>query len=240
VAAVRGSAAAANPVTNQVYVANGTGNNVFVIQDSPIYNTKVRLAYNRLPDDTTVLARPGLIGKAVNRSTPGRTKMMGLLNRVGTAQMRWEWANVTDGAGTDSLMWAYGWGTDSLVWGENFVCFVPMEDQAAITGNLGLGTPFAGNPVVYAVYRVNAYPGVEEEAARPGVRTAKLPTIVRGVLMMEDRGRKTEDRAELVDISGRKVMDLRPGANDVRALVPGVYFVRETSAQAVRKVVVTR
>jgi hypothetical protein len=50
----------------------------------------------------------------------------------------------------------------------------------------------------------------------------------------------------LSDISGRKVLDLRPGANDVRALAPGVYFVRsEPSAasrepSAVTKVVVTR
>ena len=27
-------------------------------------------------------------------------------------------------------------------------------------------------------------------------------------------------------------MDLKPGANDVRALAPGVYFVREAQAQA--------
>ena len=51
--------------------------------------------------------------------------------------------------------------------------------------------------------------------------------------------------ARLLDVSGRKVKDLRPGANDVRALSLGVYFVREpqasnTKPQAVRKVVITR
>ncbi|MFO7639686.1 MAG: T9SS type A sorting domain-containing protein [bacterium] len=30
----------------------------------------------------------------------------------------------------------------------------------------------------------------------------------------------------LLDASGRKVMDLTPGDNDVRHLAPGVYFVR--------------
>jgi hypothetical protein len=40
-------------------------------------------------------------------------------------------------------------------------------------------------------------------------------------------------------------MELRPGVNDVRALAPGIYFVREASgvkreASSVRKVVVTR
>jgi hypothetical protein len=32
-------------------------------------------------------------------------------------------------------------------------------------------------------------------------------------------------RAALLDVSGRKVLDLLPGANDVRTLAPGVYFV---------------
>ena len=50
---------------------------------------------------------------------------------------------------------------------------------------------------------------------------------------------------DLFYISGRKVMVLLPGANDVRHLAPGVYFVREASgvkreASSVRKVVVTR
>jgi len=45
-------------------------------------------------------------------------------------------------------------------------------------------------------------------------------------------------------VDGRKVLDLLPGPNDVRALAPGVYFVREGEAQAqtqaIRKVVITR
>jgi len=44
----------------------------------------------------------------------------------------------------------------------------------------------------------------------------------------------------LLDVSGRKVLDLRPGANDVSRLAPGVYFVREAQTPSVRRVVVTR
>ena len=48
----------------------------------------------------------------------------------------------------------------------------------------------------------------------------------------------------LLDLTGRKVLDLAPGANDVSRLAPGVYFVREAQAQAhahaIRKVVITR
>ena len=96
-------------------------------------------------------------------------------------------------------------------------------------------------------------PGVEE-APNAEVRTANpMPTVVRGVLVLNELGTRSElsdnsvmSRAALMDVSGRKVMDLVPGANDVRALAPGVYFVREEpqatslQPQAVRKVVVTR
>jgi hypothetical protein len=49
----------------------------------------------------------------------------------------------------------------------------------------------------------------------------------------------------LLDVSGRKVLELLPGANDVRALAPGVYFVRQASsvmrdASGVTKVIITR
>jgi len=48
----------------------------------------------------------------------------------------------------------------------------------------------------------------------------------------------------LLDISGRKVLDLHPGANDVSGLCPGVYFVRavsrELSAVSCHKVILQR
>lgn len=59
-----------------------------------------------------------------------------------------------------------------------------------------------------------------------------VPTIARGVLGLRDchpvsaweTGGCTQP--VLLDASGRKVADLRPGANDVSALAPGVYFAR--------------
>jgi len=49
----------------------------------------------------------------------------------------------------------------------------------------------------------------------------------------------------LLDATGRTVMDLLPGRNDVRHLAPGVYFVRQGAqaqarVQAVRKVIIAR
>ncbi len=71
-------------------------------------------------------------------------------------------------------------------------------------------------------------------------------TVIRSVLLLAERPSSSPSVSYLLDISGRQVMDLLPGPNDVRALAPGVYFVREEpqavshKPQAVRKVVVTR
>ncbi len=86
--------------------------------------------------------------------------------------------------------------------------------------------------------------GVEERMKDEGGRMRPGPTIVRGVLFVEARGEKREARSELLDISGRKVLDLRPGANDVSCISTGVYFVRavsrELSAAGCSKVVIQR
>jgi YVTN family beta-propeller protein len=87
-----------------------------------------------------------------------------------------------------------------------------------------------------------------EESFKPQTTSRKpMPTIIRGVLALpvSPRPRVAESPC-LLDACGRKVMDLHAGANDVRALAPGVYFVREQpqaaslKPQAVRKVVITR
>jgi hypothetical protein len=55
-----------------------------------------------------------------------------------------------------------------------------------------------------------------------------------------------QNRAELLDVSGRKVQDLKPGPDDVSRLAPGVYFMREQpqaasrKSHAVRKVVIAQ
>jgi len=64
--------------------------------------------------------------------------------------------------------------------------------------------------------------GVAEEA--PGLLPGpdRVPMLVRGILNMP----ADDAAASLHDASGRKVMALVPGENDVRHLAPGVYFVR--------------
>jgi len=53
------------------------------------------------------------------------------------------------------------------------------------------------------------------------------PTIVSGVLNLPKSASTSTSSSpsRLLDISGRSVMTLEPGANDVRSLAPGIYFV---------------
>ena len=66
-------------------------------------------------------------------------------------------------------------------------------------------------------------------------------SVVRNVLLLpEASSRKPKAACCLLDAAGRRALDLHPGANDVSSLAPGVYFVREAQAQAVRKVIIAR
>jgi hypothetical protein len=87
------------------------------------------------------------------------------------------------------------------------------------------------------IHYYGSSPGTEETQPARTRAPHLRPTLAGRMLALGGQA-----LAELHDISGRRVMDLRPGANDVRGLAPGVYFVREAQAQAqaVRKVVVTR
>ena len=133
-----------------------------------------------------------------------------------------------------------------------------MSDQVLRTITVGEGPiDFCHNPVQNRVYVANCggssfsvlrdSGGGVQETPNAEVRTANVATIVRGVLLLGHCPRTgTVPKTVLLDISGRRVMDLHPGPNDVRSLAPGVYFVRsEPSAEsrrpsAVRKVIITR
>jgi YVTN family beta-propeller protein len=95
------------------------------------------------------------------------------------------------------------------------------------------------------VIRDTALVGVEETMNAERRTMNGGATVVRGELDFQPgRRQKAVERAELLDAGGRRVMELRPGTNDVRALAPGVYFIRtaqaQAQAQAIRKIVIAR
>jgi len=85
-------------------------------------------------------------------------------------------------------------------------------------------------------------PGISEEQRRTSCPRDYLATIVRRVLFLPSLPAAD---CSLLSADGRKLSDLHPGANDVRALAPGVYFIRGPKTEGgrpgvVRKVVITR
>jgi len=93
--------------------------------------------------------------------------------------------------------------------------------------------------------KMNPSPGGIEEGQQPMYGSRSAATVVRDVLWLASASGLKPQAASLLDISGRKVMELCPGTNDVRALAPGAYFVmgegRGAGASSVtRKVVVQR
>jgi hypothetical protein len=95
---------------------------------------------------------------------------------------------------------------------------------------------------IYGSYIYNT--GVEERSSPHVEREVRGATTVRGVLWLSPSlfslpgggGGGLRGRAALLDASGRRFADLRPGVNDVRHLAPGVYFLR--SEASVTRVVV--
>lgn len=82
--------------------------------------------------------------------------------------------------------------------------------------------------------------GVEERREPQAMSHNREQTVVRGVLLLGEAPSRKPQAASLLDISGRHVLELHAGANDLGRLSPGVYFVPEAKARALRKVVVAR
>jgi hypothetical protein len=93
--------------------------------------------------------------------------------------------------------------------------------------------------------KMNPNPAIAE-VTKPKQRMSNGgATIVRWVLFLAGASSPELQAASLLDVSGRRVLELHAGANDVSKAAPGVYFVRETSsmmrsASSVTKVVITR
>jgi YVTN family beta-propeller protein len=149
---------------------------------------------------------------------------------------------VSCGLADDSMITLVDSRTDSIVGSLNpHVCpttftMVPAHHRVYVGSAQGsvLSPDYSAIPVIRTdPPGIQETPNAEVRAARPE------PTVVKGVLVLgaADSRQNAEYRAGLMDISGRKVMELHPGANDVHGLAPGVYFVRQASS--VTKVVVT-
>lgn len=83
----------------------------------------------------------------------------------------------------------------------------------------------------------NRAPGVMESSNKLSI--LQVPSLVQGVLVLP-QGIGNRQFFTLFDITGRKVVDLKPGLNDVRLLAPGVYFVHSPDRFGTRRVMVVK
>jgi hypothetical protein len=83
--------------------------------------------------------------------------------------------------------------------------------------------------------------GAAEPSGAAGRAASTEPTVVRGNLRLPLS--PSTVCISLFDMTGRQVMALRPGPNDVSRLAPGVYFARTANGEqrlASAKVIVAR
>ncbi|MBM3314963.1 T9SS type A sorting domain-containing protein [candidate division WOR-3 bacterium] len=105
---------------------------------------------------------------------------------------------------------------------QDTVCITYMMDRVAGFVVQGQG-PMTNNPV--ACQFIPASPVGNEEMGNEESRVERpAATFVRGTLVLSVS--LSAIRSSLFDLSGRRVMRLRSGLNDVSGLAPGVYFVR--------------
>ena len=90
-----------------------------------------------------------------------------------------------------------------------------------------------GDPALRIKYPINT--SVEEgKIDIPPESFNQLPTIVRGALYLSS---VSGSLSVLFDITGQKVMSLHPGANDIRHLAPGVYFINKQGDKFFQRIV---
>ncbi|MEN9979930.1 MAG: aryl-sulfate sulfotransferase [candidate division WOR-3 bacterium] len=82
---------------------------------------------------------------------------------------------------------------------------------------------------------IEIYPQAVDEERSRRYRLNSLPTVVRNCIRLTNA-----EAAGLMDITGRLVIQLGPGENDLRAVSPGVYFIWFKSSPQVQPVLVVR
>jgi hypothetical protein len=156
-------------------------------------------------------------------------------------------ACVTDYVDVNAFVASIGCTSDSIV------ATIPVAGYPASVARSAYRKLYVANELAssYSVIADTTTVGVAGERKRRVTGSKPEATVIRGILFLPPAsGVKPQALSVLLDITGRKVLDLRPGANDVSRLSPGVYFVREQSvvssqhsglsAPAIRKVVLTK
>lgn len=198
---------------------------------------------NRINDTSFLGGRYGYFGEDVPRFNNAAVHFSYPVDRTGSLN-RWAGEYILFGGGTN-LELEFD-GTDE----GNFSVFVvgldsvghrllldsiPLDSlQQGFTSVPGFDTawqtvwlvPSNRYPHGTMSYRYRAAASGIEEAPEYREPAGRLPAVVHGSLLLPAESNTTGSRFTLLDASGRRVIELRPGENDISHLAPGVYFVR--------------
>jgi YVTN family beta-propeller protein len=244
-----GKALCYNPTDNKVYLANWNGQNSVAVIDG---------ATDVIVDIVTV----GIGGRALCYN-PTDNKVYcanyGIRNvTVIDGETNWPIATVVAGGGPYALCYN---SRDNQVYclNQNSASVTVIDGATnGVDTTVGVGAhpmAIAWNQVQNRVYTANygsssisvlrdSALGIEQSFKPHAASPKPTPTVIRGVLFLS-ASLLTPD-CYLLSIVGRKALVLRPGANDVSRLSPGVYFVRGPKTEdgrpgvAVTKVVIQR
>jgi YVTN family beta-propeller protein len=218
---------ATNSVTATVQVGNGSERMCYSLLDGNVFVDARSYSSVRVVDGTG----DSIVASRTFPGYPNDLAYEPVYNRVYTAYFGRPYSTVVmiDATTYNTV------GTVEMLGDLERILANPADSTVYVTSYDGAG-----------IYVIGAAAGAvaEPRAALP-ISDRSASTMVRGVLLMPERTGLSRS-ASLLDISGRKVMELRPGANDVRALAPGVYFVAEglrirgQGSGRIRKVIVTR
>jgi hypothetical protein len=84
----------------------------------------------------------------------------------------------------------------------------------------------------WILFATNNPAAIAEQPQQQPIGEQALATIIHNVLYLPKATSPKPQAASLLDISGRQVVALKPGANDVSRLSPGVYFVEVRTGEA--------
>jgi YVTN family beta-propeller protein len=162
-----------------------------------------------------------------------------------------EYASAVSHSPVDDIVFCAGGSTTGQGWvavidgvRDTLLDVMPVPlGQLWLWSNPNNGLVYGSGPNSSCAVALRGGAAVEEGPTSPASIRSTVCTIVRGVLFLaEAPSHQSRASSGLLDVSGRQVMALHPGPNDVRALAPGVYFVQERLAvggerSAVSKVV---
>lgn len=201
-----------------------------------------------------------VFGLAVLPSDPGRVIAVTPAGAFLTTNAGVTWTDVGAGTGFRAVA-LHPFGPDTVVvagdfgvevsrdGGQNWAAMNDGLDTLAVTSLAFVGD--GGQQLIAGTagrgcFVSSLFSAVNERRATPDAsRAAPIPTIVRGRLILPASGVERDASCVLLDITGRSVMKLGMGSNDVSRVAPGVYFVRlasdrERRASGVSKVLIGR